>query len=259
MDYLDDDEEFAPRNRPSRPNPVVIVALLAGAGAAAMLLWMNLGLSNRVGSLEETIAQFKEPGKTTNLNAEIADISNRLDGVEQALGNHLKSQSKNRNTRGMNTARTLPTTSRSIIPRQTIPRQTTPLRNTPAQPVFRQPIPGNSVVNLSPSSSGYGNGLSNRSLPPPISSPSTFPAQNRASRGWVVNITSVSDQESAYQEVNRLRRMGINAESVRAMSNGRVWFRIRVPGFATDIEARASRGPLEAQLGIRDTWVGPRD
>jgi len=246
MDYLDDDDEFAPRNRPSRPNPVVIVALLAGAGAAAMLLWMNLGLSSRVASLEETIAQLKEPAKNTNVAAEMADISNQLDSVTQALANHLKSQAKNRNTRSV--AAIQPRLA-PALPRQTIPRA----------PISIQPIPGNNIANNRQPSGGYGNALSNRSLPPPISSPSSYPTQNRGNRGWVVNITSVSDQESAYQEVARLRRMGINAESVRAVSNGRVWFRIRVPGFATDHEARAQRGALEAQLGIRDTWVGPRD
>ncbi len=255
MDYLDDDDEFAPRNRPSRPNPVIIVALLAGAGAAAMLLWMNLGLSNRVASLEETIAQLKEPAKNTNLSTEIADISNQLDSVTQALANHLKSQAKNRNPRSIAAIqpRLAPT-----LPRQTIPRATIPRTENTRAPISIQPVPDNNIANNRQSSGGYNNVLRNRSLPPPISS-SSYPAQNRSNRGWVVNITSVSDQESAYQEVARLRRMGINAESVRAVSNGRVWYRIRVPGFASDSEARAQRGALEAQLGIHDTWVGPRD
>ncbi|MDQ6986685.1 MAG: SPOR domain-containing protein [Mariprofundaceae bacterium] len=256
MDYLDDDDdEFAPRNRSSRPNPVIIVALLAGAGAAAMLLWMNLGLSNRVASLEETISQLNEPAKKTSITAEIADISNQLDSVTQALANHLKSQAKNRNPRSVAAIR--PRLA-PALPRQTIPRAASPRATTPQATISIQPIPGNNANNRQPSG-GYSNVLSNRSLPPPISSPSTYPAQNHANRGWVVNITSVSDQESAYQEVARLRRMGINAESVRAVSNGRVWYRIRVPGFATDSEARAQRGALEAQLGIRDTWVGLRD
>jgi len=247
MDYLDDEEEFVPRSRPSRPNPVIIVALLAAAGAAAMLLWMNLGLSNRVDSLEEKINTLNTSANGKKQSKEIADLSNQLDSVTQALANHLKKQARNRNGQSMP----------AMQPRvsQTTPMRRLPQTNFPNQPLARAPIPSRSP------SSGSFNPLSNRSLPPPVSSAPAPQYQSRLSPiggDWVVNITSVSDPESAYQEVSRLRSMGINAESVTAVSHGRTWYRIRVPGFASDAEARAQRGALEARLGIRDTWIGRR-
>jgi len=247
MDYLDDEEDFTPRSRPSRPNPVIIVALLAAAGAAAMLLWMNLGLSNRVSSLEEQINALKSSTNGKNVSKEIADISNQLDSVTKALANHLKTQARNRSGKNMS----------AMQPRlsQTPPVRPLPQNNFNNRPLARAPIPGRS------SSSGSFNPLSSRSLPPPVSSAPAPQYQNRLSPiggEWVVNITSVSDPESAYQEVSRLRNMGINAESVTAVSHGRTWYRIRVPGFSSAEEARAQRGVLEARLGIRDTWIGRR-
>jgi len=233
MDYLDDEESFAQGHRPTRPSPVTIVALLATAGAVGMLLWMNLGLSNRVSSLEDDIASLKEPAKANHLVQDVADISNQLDSVTQALANHLKMRAKSRNgqkTTGIQPARALPQTSSVSI----------------------TPITGNSSHRNSPSL------LTSRLLPAPISSAPAPQYQSRSGGGWVVNITSVSDPQSAAEEVARLRNMGINAESVRAVSKGRTWYRIRVPGFASDTAARAQRAALEAKLGIRDTWVGPR-
>jgi len=258
MDYLDDDE-FPQRPAPSRPSPVIIVALLAGAGAAVLLLWMNLGLTSRVSSLEESIAALQKTVSEQNQTKEVADLANQMDSVTQALSRHLKSQAMNRTeSRG-----SLATSPSSVPSFGAIPSRSLPSRDLPVQP-----IPGERA----PASGNY-RSYNSGALPPPVSrvdinpvqrnaSPvqrNANPAQSNYSGGWVVNITSVSDAESAYQEVERLRSMGINAESARAFSNGRVWFRIRVPGFATHDEASNARPALEARLGIRDTWVGKRD
>lgn len=251
MDYLDD-EEFGQKPVQDRPGPVTIVALLAGAGAAVLLLWMNMGLSSRVEGLEQTISNLQKSVSEQNQTKEIADISNQLDSVTQALANHLKSQAMNRNesSRSQSSARqSYPTPA----PSQALPnaRQASP--NLPIRP-----IPGGNAP-----AQNYG-AYNNGSLPPPISRVDIAPVQQQTSPsanqgGWVVNVTSVSDQESAFQEVQRLRSMGINAESARAVSNGRTWYRIRIPGFASHDDAARARPGLEARLGIRDTWVGRRD
>jgi len=233
MEYLDDEESFAQGNRPARPSPITIVALLAAAGAAAMLLWMNLGLSNRVSNLEDEIATLKVSTSKKDNSKELTDIGNQLDSVTQALANHLKMRARSRN--GQKTS--------TIQPVRPLPQ---------TQPLARLAIPNNSSHSNTP------NVLNSRLLPPPVSSAPAPQYQSSSGGGWVVNITSVSDPQSASEEVARLRGMGINAESIRAVSNGRVWYRIRVPGFATDSAARAQRGALEARLGIRDTWIGRR-
>ena len=241
MDYLDDEEEISHRPQASKPSPVTIVALLAAAGAAAMLLWMNLNLSSRVDSLGESIAalQTQKPHKNKHLDKELADISNQLDSVTKALANHLKAHAGLRNPRqGLASAQT---GMRTTAPAAT-PRSNSILGNRTLPP----PISSASSVRLSP-------------VQPSAPAPLPTPLPTSSNRGWVVNITSVSDPDSAYQEVQRLRAMGIQAESARAFSNGRVWYRIRVPGFATHDEAAAARPSLEAQLGITDTWVGRRE
>jgi len=263
MDYLDDDE-FNPRPAPERPSPITIVAMLAGAGAAVLLLWMNMGLSSRVDSLEQSIndltASVSDQKQSKDLANKVADLTNQLDSVTQALANHLKSQSMN-NTESSRGGLSM----NHSLPQATIPsRVITPSQTAPRLPI--QPIPGANApaqnydnYNSAPAQS-YGS-YNNGSLPAPISRVDIAPVQQpiQSSGGWVVNITSVSDQESAYQEVNRLRSMVINAESAHAVSNGRTWYRIRIPGFNSHDEAVRARPGLESRLGIRDTWVGQRD
>ena len=249
MDYLDDDE-FEQRPAPERPSPLTIVALLAGAGAAILLLWMNMGLSSRVDSLEESITAMQKSISDQNQSREVADIANQLDSVTQALAKHLKSQSMN------NTEASRGPVSRNSLPRLSQPSRATNVR--PASPSLPiQPIPGgNAPTQPTQNYGSYNNG----SLPPPISRVDIAPVQRAVhSGGWVLNISSVSDAESARQEVSRLNAMGINAESARAVSNGRVWYRIRIPGFNSHDEAVRARPSIEARLGIRDTWVGKRD
>lgn len=262
MDYLDDDE-FNPRPVQERPSPLTIVALLAGAGAAVLLLWMNLGMSSRVDSLEQSMNTLQKSVGEQNRSSEVADITNQLDSVTQALANHLKSQSMN-NTESSRSGLSM----NQGFPQSAIPSRAIPAR--PASPSLPiQPIPGGNPSsqnygqynNTQPPAQNYGS-YNNGSLPAPISRVDIAPVQepNRsAGSGWVLNITSVSDQESAYQEVNRLRSMGINAESSRAVSDGRIWYRIRIPGFNSHDEAVRARPGLESRLGIRDTWVGQRD
>jgi len=74
--------------------------------------------------------------------------------------------------------------------------------------------------------------------------------------GWVINLTSVSSAESAKQEIERLNKLGIEATSVRSEARGKIWYRIRVTGFATLEEAEAESALLSEKLGIKDIWVG---
>ncbi|MDQ6973139.1 MAG: SPOR domain-containing protein, partial [Mariprofundaceae bacterium] len=202
---------------------------------------------SKVSDLEEQISQLKEPAINSALNNDVADIGNKLESVAQALSNHLKSVAQSRNPHSH--VRIRP----SVSPQAQVSLRPSTRRVSPSLPI--QPIPGSTNQAISPR---YSN-ANNTSLPPPVSSPTYAPAPRRMSSGWVVNITSVSDSESAYQEVARLKSMGINAESARAYSNGRTWYRIRIPGFASHDEAIRARPSLEARLGIRDTWVGKRE
>lgn len=84
------------------------------------------------------------------------------------------------------------------------------------------------------------------------------PAVDSGHGPWVVNLTSLSHAAAANNEVTRLKGLGIRAESIKVMTQGKIWYRIRVPGFASAEEADRQRRILGNRLGIRDTWIGKR-
>jgi len=84
------------------------------------------------------------------------------------------------------------------------------------------------------------------------------PAADSGHGPWVVNLTSLSHAAAANNEVTRLKGLGIRAESIKVMTQGKIWYRIRVPGFASAEEADRQRRILGNRLGIRDTWIGKR-
>ncbi len=81
-------------------------------------------------------------------------------------------------------------------------------------------------------------------------------ASAAVTKGWVINLTSVSSAESARQELARLKQLGVDAESIRTEARGKTWYRIRVGGFDSLQEAETQSRVLADRLGIRDIWVG---
>jgi len=250
MDNLDEDEfgtrpaptaredEFGARPAPAaRTFPLSLMLRLAAAGVALLLLWMTLGLFSQVATLE---------GNINTLQQDQSRISKQLDSVIQALANHLKPLEMS-STESQGTLSTPPPP--KALPPRTIPSPPALSRKLPIQPVAEQRAPA------APAKQSR----SNQSLPAPISRADVATGKSSSSGAWVINITSVSNPESADQEVTRLQGMGIKAESSRAVSKGKVWYRVRVAGFGSHDEANAARPSLETQLGIHDTWVGQQE
>jgi len=84
------------------------------------------------------------------------------------------------------------------------------------------------------------------------------PAMDSMHGAWVVNLTSLSHAVAANNEVAHLKKLGIRAESIKIMMQGKIWYRIRVPGFSSAEEADRQRKILGKRLGIRDAWIGKR-
>ncbi len=74
--------------------------------------------------------------------------------------------------------------------------------------------------------------------------------------GWSVNLISLSNDKDAEQELQRLRNLGIRAEQQRVEQDGRVWFRLRVPGFTSRDGAMAYVKTVEDKAGVTNAWVG---
>lgn len=96
-----------------------------------------------------------------------------------------------------------------------------------------------------------------KTSPPAVSA--VRPVASAAGQGaWVVNLTSFSSRAAAGRQLERLKRLGVPAEIVAARVRGKLWHRVRVPGFANRTAAERARQELARQLKIGDTWVGRR-
>lgn len=84
------------------------------------------------------------------------------------------------------------------------------------------------------------------------------PAVDSGRGPWVVNLTSLSHATAANNEVARLKELGIRAEVIKIETQGKTWYRIRVPGFASAEKAERQRKILTGQLNIQDTWISKR-
>jgi cell division septation protein DedD len=76
-----------------------------------------------------------------------------------------------------------------------------------------------------------------------------------AKAGWVINLLSLSNQKDAQTEMERLRKAGVRVEVKQAISDGKTWYRLRVPGFATYEGAKAYIDTVEKQAGVKNAWV----
>ncbi len=74
--------------------------------------------------------------------------------------------------------------------------------------------------------------------------------------GWSVNLISLSSEKVADEELTRLRNLGIRAEKQRVEQDGRVWYRLRVPGFTSHDGAKAYIATVESKAGVSNAWVG---
>lgn len=84
----------------------------------------------------------------------------------------------------------------------------------------------------------------------------TTSKKTAATGGWSVNLISLSNESDAKQELQRLRNLGIRAEQQRVEQDGRVWFRLRVPGFTSRDGALAYIKTVEDKAGVTNAWVG---
>jgi len=73
---------------------------------------------------------------------------------------------------------------------------------------------------------------------------------------WVVNLASFTRQSNARQALARVRQIGIEAEMAPTRLNGRLWYRIRVPGFGNAEAARAYARVEASRAGFDQAWIG---
>ncbi len=72
---------------------------------------------------------------------------------------------------------------------------------------------------------------------------------------WVINLTSFGNEGVADQEVQRLLDAGIPVEKQRAVSDGKVWYRLRITGLPTYERAKAYIVELKGQADTSSAWI----
>lgn len=100
--------------------------------------------------------------------------------------------------------------------------------------------------------------------PAPASRPAQAPAPTAVARPaapakpapeWSLNIASYADAASAEQQVQRLRDAGYPVVVQPATVNGKSWWRVQVPGYASQQDAKAAANEIQSKLGVRGIWV----
>ncbi len=79
------------------------------------------------------------------------------------------------------------------------------------------------------------------------------PAHN--SGDWTVILVSFTSSAQAESERTRLQKVGIHAEVLKSQVDGKPWYRVRVPGYATQEAAKAAIDGLERKSGINGAWI----
>lgn len=90
--------------------------------------------------------------------------------------------------------------------------------------------------------------------PAPLAAAKPAPAA-RQGQEWSLNIASYADATSAEQQVQRLRDAGYPVVVQPATVNGKSWWRVQVPGYASQQDAKAAANEIQNKLGVRGIWV----
>lgn len=72
---------------------------------------------------------------------------------------------------------------------------------------------------------------------------------------WVINLTSFASEDVADEEIERLRDLGIQVEKHSVVSNGKVWYRLRITGLATYESAKTYMESLRNKTDIGTAWI----
>lgn len=82
------------------------------------------------------------------------------------------------------------------------------------------------------------------------------PAVAPAKQHWAVNIVSLDARTDARQMLARLHKQGLHATMMKAKVAGKLWYRLRLTGYADRAAAESARLKL-VEKGYAGSWVSP--
>ncbi|ATX79307.1 Sporulation related domain-containing protein [Mariprofundus aestuarium] len=83
----------------------------------------------------------------------------------------------------------------------------------------------------------------------------TAPKSGQSGKVWAVNLTSVSTLASAGEIEEDLNSRGVTTEVKRVTVGGKLFYRIRIPGFGSREEAEQVRLPFLKEREFSSAWV----
>lgn len=72
---------------------------------------------------------------------------------------------------------------------------------------------------------------------------------------WVINLASFLNKADAENFLENAESRGVTAGLYPVTVNGKIYWRVRVPGFATAAEAKTKTSLIKEKLGLKDVWI----
>lgn len=191
---------------------------LLGIAAGGFGAWMAFDASNQVEDLKRQIQNIN-PAATTKQNQKIADVQQRLGKIERRLTG----------TPTIEAAAPLMSAGEE--------KETTAAITKTVKPAVRAITPETEI-----------------SKPEASTKPAPAPKQGN----WVINLSSHTKESLAIKELNRLKKLGLDAEVHSARIKNRTWYRIQITGFTSKEEASAQMDDVRKKSGLRDIWIGKK-
>jgi len=91
---------------------------------------------------------------------------------------------------------------------------------------------------------------------PPAAPKSKAAAPAPVKKPWAVNVVSLGAQAEAGQALARLHQQGVQATMMKVRVAGKLWYRLRVTGYADRAAAERARRQV-IHKGYTDAWVSP--
>ncbi len=249
--------------RPAKPDtprklPFSVGGLIACIIAAAAL-WIAFAQSSRMDQLENQLALIH--AQMARTHEAMASLNNRQTDIEQHFKDLVQSKTPPEMTDETSApvdtaapAETATADQQEPAAAQTAPDASTtaaekpPVDEASKTPAAEKPAPSPAATETktAPAAATTAPKDTNKAEPPA-----------RSNNGpWKVNLVSGTSEAAIRRESERLQKLGVAVSYTSLQINGKTWYRIYIPGFASKQDAQKEAEALKKKLHMDDIWVG---
>jgi len=260
---LEPSEKVGKKNTFGLANNLMFTLGLVAILLASLATWLGLDASGKINNLEKAPPQLQQQMKALEqlqsqqneaLTSQIETLQQQINAITNVVANKTTERWRS----SMETTATAQTKQNTVIPNKDY--KTGAKKTIPEQAV--QPIAAKKETTVA-SKANAPTAITVTKVPhakPIPKSTSVLPPLARhevrpgSVKGWVVNIFSVSSQNTAERKIMQLAAKDIHAEFVRVRVKGKIWYRVRVSGFKNERSAMVFNKFLKEYHGIHGTW-----